>query len=253
MQSKRTQARKQGKFKQGNKMQGNKEQGGEQEQNREGRKTYEEVIEQLATDLAQLPNTPEMRRKALLLRKYLVAEESGRTKLGEIQAGIFSDSFSEEEAALGNRLFNLIKDEFQLENTKDLMDLHLMIMNYLKTRRLMGLEFDNIKLKNALASIIKKFTDAYSALGRDLAINRQQRLIRKIEYEDETGSITKIFASVQQYEEEHPEEVIEVTPLPPARAGATATATEEWIESKERIESKRNKRSTDKNTKEKEV
>ena len=164
-------------------------------------------LQELNKALQNLPDTPETRRKALLLKRYLIADQDAETRFKEIEYGIFSEIFSEEESALGERLFNLIKDEFQLESTKDLMDLHLMIANYLKSRRIMKIQVNDLKLKNIVASISKKWQDTYSALGKELAISRQQRLVRRLEYEDETGSITKIFASIGDYEREHPEKV----------------------------------------------
>jgi len=164
-------------------------------------------LQELNKALQNLPDTPETRRKALLLKRYLIADQDAQTRFKEIEYGIFSEIFSEEESALGERLFNLIKEEFQLESTKDLMDLHLMIMNYLKTRRISRIQVNDLKLKNIVASIAKKWQDNYSSLGKDLAISRQQRLVRRLEYEDETGSITKIFASIGDYERDNPEEV----------------------------------------------
>ena len=174
---------------------------------RKRKRNVEKELKELNKALQNLPDTPETRRKALLLKRYLIAEKDAATRFAEIESGVFSDVFSEDEAALGEKLFNMIKEEFQLESSKDLMDLHLMIMNYLKTRRVMRLRVNDLKLKSLVASIAKKWQDNYASLGKDLAISRQQRLVRKLEYEDETGSITKIFASIGDFEKEHPEEI----------------------------------------------
>jgi len=167
-----------------------------------------DLAKELAEKLAQLPDTPETRRKALILKKHLLGDEQGRIEVAEIEEGIFSDMFNEQDAALGERLFNLIKEEFQLTNTKDLMDLHLMIINYLKTRRLHRVDVKNDpKLQSMYAAVIQRFTSTYSKLGADLGVTRQQRLVRKVVTEDESGSITTMFANVEQYEKDHPEEV----------------------------------------------
>ena len=116
-------------------------------------------FEELNVALQNLPDNPETRRKALLLKRYLIADDDAKTRIADIESGIFSDMFSIEEASLGERLFNLIKDEFNIESTKDLMDLHLMIMNYLKTRRIMKIQVNDLKLKNIVASLAKKWQD----------------------------------------------------------------------------------------------
>jgi len=151
--------------------------------------------------LKNLPNNDETRRKALLLTEFLTADENAKTSILDIENGLYRDTFSVDESALAERLFLGIKDEFQLESQKDLMDLYLMIANFIKSKRFMRLhDSGNLDDAKRVTSILKSLQDSYASLGRELGLNRQQRLVRRAVRIDETGSITEIFAAIDQQE-----------------------------------------------------
>jgi len=154
--------------------------------------------EELAKQLAALPNTEETRRRALLLREFLVAEENAKTRIADIDNGIFRDTLSNDEAAMAENLFTNIKREFEIASQKDLMDLWLMVAVFIKSRRFLRFKTNDIDAANKISSITKKFMDAYASLGRELGLSRQQRLIRRTVSVDDTGSITELFAGIEQ-------------------------------------------------------
>jgi len=150
--------------------------------------------------LAELPDNEETRRKALLLREFLVTDENARVQIADIENGVFRDTLNADEAALAERLFNNIKNEFEINSQKDMMDLWLMVALFTKSKRFMRAESKDVAFINRLASIQKKFLDSYSQLGRELGLSRQQRLIRRVSTMDSTGSITELFAGIAQVE-----------------------------------------------------
>ena len=160
--------------------------------------------EELAKQLAALPNTEETRRRALLLKEFLVAEENAKTRIADIDNGIFRDTLSKDEAAMAEMLFTNIKREFEIDSQKDLMDLWLMVAVFIKSRRFMRVNTNDIDTANKLSSVTKKFMDAYAALGRELGLSRQQRLVRRTVSVDDTGSITELFAGIEQVELDTP-------------------------------------------------
>ncbi len=159
---------------------------------------------ELAEKLKNLPNNEETRRKALLLKEFLVADENAKTRIADIDNGIFRDTLNSSESAIAENLFGSIKEEFEINTQKDLMDLWLMIALFVKTKRFIRLDSDDLKTVNTIASIQKKFLDSYSQLGRELGISRQQRLVRKVSTMDDTGSITELFAGITQVEMDTP-------------------------------------------------
>jgi len=160
--------------------------------------------DELAKQLAALPNTEETRRRALLLKEFLVAEENAKTRIADIDNGIFRDTLSNDEAAMAESLFTNIKREFELDSQKDLMDLWLMVAVFIKSRRFMRFNTKDVDTANKVSSITKKFMDTYAALGRELGLSRQQRLIRRTVSVDDTGSITELFAGIEQVELDTP-------------------------------------------------
>jgi len=140
----------------------------------------------------------------LLLREFLVTDENARVQIADIENGVFRDTLNADEAALAERLFNNIKNEFEINSQKDMMDLWLMVALFTKSKRFMRAESKDVAFINRLASIQKKFLDSYSQLGRELGLSRQQRLIRRVTTMDSTGSITELFAGIAQVEMARP-------------------------------------------------
>ena len=162
------------------------------------------VFDDLAEKLKNLPDNEETRRKALLLKEFLVADENAKTRIADIDNGIFRDTLNSSESAIAEKLFGSIKEEFEIATQKDLMDLWLMIALFVKTKRFIRIDSDDLKTVNTIASIQKKFLDSYGQLGRELGITRQQRLVRKVSVSDDTGSITELFAGITQVEMDTP-------------------------------------------------
>jgi hypothetical protein len=160
--------------------------------------------EELAKKLAELPDNEETRRRALLLKEFLVTDEHSKTQIADINNGLFRDSLKPEEAAVAERLFENIKTEFEIETQKDLMDLWLMVSHFMRTRRYMRAKVQDTDQTRKLASIIKQFNDSYLSIGRELGLSRQQRLVRKVTTVDEMGSITELFAGLSQHEVDTP-------------------------------------------------
>ena len=160
--------------------------------------------EDIAKQLAALPNTEETRRRALLLKEFLISEENAKTRIADIDNGIFRDTLSSDEAAMAERLFNNIKREFEINSQKDLMDLWLMVATFVKSKRFIRIKATDPDVANKISSITKKFLDIYSSLGRELGLSRQQRLVRRTVSVDDTGSITELFAGIEQVELDTP-------------------------------------------------
>ena len=160
--------------------------------------------EELAKKLAELPDNEETRRRALLLKEFLVTDEHSKTQIADINNGLFRDSLKPEEASVAERLFENIKKEFEIETQKDLMDLWLMVSHFMRTRRYMRAKVQDTDQTRKLASIIKQFNDSYLSIGRELGLSRQQRLVRKVTTVDEMGSITELFAGLSQHEVDTP-------------------------------------------------
>ena len=160
--------------------------------------------EELAKKLAALPDNEETRRRALLLKEFLITDEHAKTQIADINNGLFNDALRKDEAALAERLFDNIKTEFEIDTQKDLMDLWLMISYFIKTKRFMRIDPKDTDQARKLASITKQFTDSYASLGRELGLSRQQRLVRKVTTVDEMGSITELFAGLSQHEVDTP-------------------------------------------------
>jgi len=160
--------------------------------------------EELAKALSELPDDEDTRRRALLLKEFLVADEHSKTQIADIENGVFRDTLGADEATLAERLLEQIKREFEIDSQKDLMDLWLMIALFVKTRRFMRIESKDTDSANKISSIVKKFLDAYGSLGRELGLTRQQRLVRRSVQYDDTGSLTEVFAGIEQVEMDTP-------------------------------------------------
>jgi len=160
--------------------------------------------EELAKALSELPDDEDTRRRALLLKEFLVADEHSKTQIADIENGVFRDTLGADESALAERLFDQIKREFEIDSQKDLMDLWLMIALFVKSRRFMRFNSKDVESANKMASVLKKFLDAYGTLGRELGLSRQQRLVRRAVQYDDTGSLTQVFAGIEQVEIDTP-------------------------------------------------
>jgi len=162
----------------------------------QGKLEYEKIKE----SLKKLPKDDEYRRRALLLKRYMIEDETAKVAVSDIENGIFNDIFSGEESALASRLFELIKSEFKIKTEKDLMDVYLMIANFIKAKRFLRYRSDALDKENWASMIAKRFQDEYIVLGRELGLSRKDRLVRKIKQVDSTGSLTEIFAAIDQVE-----------------------------------------------------
>lgn len=167
---------------------------------KQGKSDYEE----LAKALSELPNTEETRRKALLLKEFLVEDELSKRRVADIENGVYRDTLSAEESALAEKLFNNIKTEFRLDTQKDLMDLWLMVAFFVRSKRFLRAKAADEKQAKTFASVVKSFADSYSSLARELGLSRQQRLVRRVSKYEDNGSLTQLFAGIEQVELDTP-------------------------------------------------